>query len=118
MVYNFKKFNERLNISDLDDKTSSTIKYNLIFRLKEYRTYILSNIDIVDNKVIYKNFENIDIRIIKRELIQEFTETTYNNLDMDVFLNDINDILNLKEKNVRFLIIERFKKLYDIINKI
>lgn len=118
MIKKFKKFNERLNISDLDDKTSSTIKYNLLFRLKEYRTYILSNIDIVDNEIIYKNFNNIDIRTIKRELIQEFTETTYNDFNMDTFLNDINDILNLKEKNVRLLIIERFKKLYDVINKL
>ena len=33
MIYNFKKFNERLRISDLDENTASQIKNNLLLTI-------------------------------------------------------------------------------------
>jgi predicted hydrocarbon binding protein len=105
MIYNFKKFNEELKISDLDENTSSQIKDNLLFRLKEYRTSILLNMD-----------KKIDSKTIIRELNKEFTKELCDDLELEDFLNEINNILSLEDVTKR-MIRDHFKKLYDEINK-
>ena len=54
----YKKIVEEIWIEDMDEKSLKTLKQNLIFRLGEYRTYILSNIiyNFETNKVIYSHF--------------------------------------------------------------
>ena len=106
MIHNFKKFNEELKMSDLDDKTSKTIKANLLFRLKEYRTSILLNMD-----------EKTDTRTIFKQFTKEFTKELCDSLDIKEFLNEINNILK-KEDVTKRMVRDHFKKLYDKINKI
>ena len=58
MIPNFKKFiNEELHIQDMDVNSLNTLKRNLLFRLGEYKTYILSNIfyNLETNKIEYNN---------------------------------------------------------------
>ena len=104
MIYNFKKFNEELRISDLDEKTSKSIKDNLLFRLKEYRTSILLNMD-----------EKSDTRTILRQFTKEFTKELCDDLKMEEFLNEINEILK-KEDVTKRMIRDHFKLLYKKID--
>ena len=58
MISKFKNFiNEEVKIEKMDEKTLDSLKVNLMFRLGEYRTYILSNIEynLTTNKIEYKN---------------------------------------------------------------
>ena len=58
MIPNFKKFiNEELHIQDMDVNSLNTLKRNLLFRLGEYKTYILSNIvyNLETNKIQYNS---------------------------------------------------------------
>lgn len=67
MIIKFKNFiNEEVKIEKMDDKTIDSLKRNLMFRLGEYRTYILSNIEynLLINKIEYKNFDRIEIKVI------------------------------------------------------
>ena len=71
MIFNFNKFiSEELKIDKMDDATLEDTKSQLMFRLSEYRVYILANINynMLTNKIEYKNFDRIDIKVIMREL--------------------------------------------------
>jgi polyphosphate kinase len=117
-----KKFiqfiNEELRFDKMDDETRETIKANLIFRLTEYRTYILSNIeyDTKTNKIKYKNFENIDINAITRELENEFTKEAIEDLNINSFLRKLNQILDLKKRNTKKKIRDEFDDYIDSID--
>ena len=59
MLFRFNKFiNEEIRIEKMDEPTLISLKKNLMFRLGEYRTYILANIEynFTTNKVEYKKF--------------------------------------------------------------
>ena len=64
--------NEDLKIKDIDDKTLNTLENNFIDKLKEYKEYILSNIEVdpSTNKIKYKEFDklNSEIQQLKIEL--------------------------------------------------
>ena len=59
-----KKFNEEFKSKDLDKNTLETVKYNLLFKLKEYNQSILDDLE---------NYR-IDIRTMMREFENEFTK--------------------------------------------
>ena len=89
MIQNFNNFtNEELRLDKLDDKSLNQLKLNLVDRLSEYRNYILNNIvyNMVTNKVEYKEFENIDIITILRELNNEFTDEVVQDMNIESFL--------------------------------
>jgi polyphosphate kinase 2 len=118
MIYNFLKYiNEELKIDQMDDKTLDSIKRNLMFRLNEYKVYILSNIeyDFSTNKVIYKNFEKIDIPIILRELNNEFGDDFIKELNIEPFLRKLNQILELRKRNTKKKIRHEFENYYNSI---
>ena len=118
MIYNFLKYiNEELKIDEMDDKTLDSIKRNLMFRLNEYKVYILSNIeyDFSTNKVIYKNFEKIDIPIILRELNNEFGDDFIKELNIEPFLRKLNQILELRKRNTKKNIRHEFENYYNSI---
>ena len=99
MIIDFKKFNEEISISKLDDATLKDTKQQLMFRLGEYRTYILANINYngLTNKIEYKNFDRIDIKVIMRELVNEYTQEFVNELNIEAFLRKVNQILDLRK---------------------
>jgi polyphosphate kinase 2 len=118
MIMNFIKFNEEINISTLDEKTLKATVDNFKFRLNEYRTYILANIfyNLKTNKVEYKNFERIDIRVIMRELTNEFTSDFIQELNVETFLIKLNQILELRKRNTKRNIRESFNEYYQTID--
>ena len=117
MIIDFKKFNEEISISKLDDATLKDTKQQLMFRLGEYRTYILANINYngLTNKIEYKNFDRIDIKVIMRELVNEYTQEFVNELNIEAFLRKINQILDLRKRNTKKKVRESFDEYYQTI---
>lgn len=120
MIQNFNNFiNEELRIDKLDDKSLNQLKLNLMDRLSEYRTYILNNIvyNMATNKVEYKEFENIDIPTILRELNNEFTNEVVQDMNIETFLRKLNQILDLQKRNTKRRIREEFDEYYNSIEQ-
>lgn len=118
MIFNFNKFiNEEISISKLDDATLKDTKQQLMFRLGEYRTYILANIEynFTTNKIEYKNFDRIDIKVIMRELVNEYTQEFVNELNIEAFLRKVNQILDLRKRNTKKKVREAFDEYYQTI---
>jgi polyphosphate kinase 2 len=118
MIPNFKKFiNEELHIQDMDVNSLNTLKRNLLFRLGEYKTYILSNIvyNLETNKIQYTEFDSIDTRIMMRELSNEFTEEVIEELNIEAFLRKLNQLLELKKRNTKRKVREAFDDYYRSI---
>jgi polyphosphate kinase 2 len=118
MLKKFSSFlREELYIEDMDKNSVNTLKENILFRLNEYRTFILSNIiyNFETNKVEYKNFDHIDIKIIMRELTNEFTQEVVEELNIESFLRKLNQILELKKRNTKRKIREAFDDYYKYI---
>ena len=111
------KINEEVWIEDMDERSLSTLKQNLIFRLGEYRTYILANIiyNFETNKVEFRDFPTIDVKIVLRELTNEFTEEVVQELNIETFLRKLNQILELKKRNTKRKIREAFDDYYKSI---
>lgn len=118
MIFSFKKFNEEISISTLDEKTLKATVDNFKFRLNEYRTYILANINynFTTNKIEYKDFDKIDIKVIMRELINEYTEEFVQEINVETFLRKLNQILELKRRNTKRKIRESFDEYYQTID--
>jgi polyphosphate kinase 2 len=120
MISKFKNFiNEEVKIEKMDDKTIDSLKRNLMFRLGEYRTYILSNIEynLTTNKIEYKNFDRIEIKVILRELSNEFTQDVVEELNIEAFLRKINQILDLRKRNTKKKVRESFDSYYKGIEE-
>ena len=120
MIRKFKNFiNEEVKIEKMDDKTIDSLKRNLMFRLGEYRTYILSNIEynLLTNKIEYKSFDRIEIKVILRELSNEFTQDVVEELNIEAFLRKINQILDLRKRNTKKKVRESFDSYYKGIEE-
>jgi polyphosphate kinase 2 len=120
MLFRFNKFiNEEVRIEKMDETTLTTLKKNLMFRLGEYRTFILANIEynLTTNKIEYKNFDKIDIPVIIRELSNEFTTEIVEDLNIDSFLRKLNQIIELKKRNTKRKVREAFDEYYKTIEQ-
>jgi hypothetical protein len=120
MIKNFNFFvNEELRIDKMDLKTLETFKINLLTRLNEYRTYILANIEynLLTNKIEYKDFDRIDIKVIIRELSNEFSENVVKELNIETFLLKLNQILELKKRNTKKNIRQEFGSYFNSIEE-
>jgi polyphosphate kinase 2 len=118
MLNKFNNFlREELWIEDMDKTSLETLKKNLQFRLNEYRTSILSNIvyNFETNKIEFKEFDHIDIKVIMRELVNEFTEEVVQELNIEAFLRKLNQILELKKRNTKRKFREAFDDYYKSI---
>jgi len=118
MLNKFNNFlREELWIEDMDKTSVDTLKKNLQFRLNEYRTSILSNIvyNFETNKIEFKEFDHIDIKVIMRELVNEFTEEVVQELNIEAFLRKLNQILELKKRNTKRKFREAFDDYYKSI---
>jgi len=120
MLFRFNKFiNEEIRIEKMDEPTLISLKKNLMFRLGEYRTYILANIEynFTTNKVEYKKFDKIDINVIIRELSNEFTTEVIEELNIDSFLRKLNQIIELRKRNTKKKVREAFDEYYQTIEE-
>lgn len=104
--------NEDLKIKDIDDKTLNTLENNFIDKLKEYKEYILSNIEVdpSTNKIKYKEFDKLNIDTIVRELSNEFSDDFIRDINAEAFIRKINQILILKKSNTKKKIRESFSE--------
>lgn len=111
--------NEELKIQDMDEKTLEVVKQNLMSRLEEYRDSILSNIEynLSTQSVEYKNFDNVDIPVIIRELSNEFGQDLVEEINLEPFLRKVNQILDLKRKNTKKLVRESFTEYYKSVTE-
>lgn len=116
MRYN-NYMNEELKIKDIDDKTLNTLENNFIDKLKEYKEYILSNIEVdpSTNKMKYKEFDKLNIDTIIRELVNEFSEDFIKDINAESFIRKINQILILKKTNTKKKIREEFSEYNQTI---
>jgi len=111
MLKHIKSINEELRISDMNDGTISTMKYNLVNKLSEYREYILSNIryNTRTQEIEYTDFDNLEIDTILRELSNEFTEEFIEDINAKTFLQKINQLLVLKNTSIK----KNIRKSFD-----
>lgn len=116
-ILKYKQFNE-IKIEDLEPINLQTFKFNLLNRLKEYRTYILENIYIEDNKVKYKNFQNIDIESILDQLNAEFTKEFIDQLNILSFLRRIKSIMIMKRLTIKKDIRTAFTEYQNILDRL
>ena len=108
---------EELKIKDIDDKTLNTLESNFIDKLKEYKEYILSNIEVdpSTNKIKYKEFDNLNINTIIRELSNEFSDDFIKEINAESFIRKINQILILKKPNTKKKIRDSFTEYNQTI---
>ena len=118
MLRKFSQFiREEFRIEEMDEKSIQTLKQNLLFRLGEYRVAILSNIvyNFETNKIEYKEYDSIDIKIIMRELSNEFTDDVVRELNVESFLRKLNQILEIKKRNTKRKVRETFDGYFKSI---
>jgi polyphosphate kinase 2 len=110
--------NEELRIGKIDETSLSKLKENLLIKLREYKTYILSNVvyNLKTNKIEYKDFDTIDIPVIMRELDNEFTDEFIDELNIEQLLVKINQILELKERSTKKKIREEFENYFKSLD--
>lgn len=121
MLLKYKQFiKEELKISKIDNKTLDVLIGNVKYRLLEYKNYLLSNIEILDNKVFYKEFDRLEKRIIIRELNNEFTKEFIDDIKLENLLNNLENIYDEKDisikSKIRKLFREYFQYLENIVN--
>lgn len=120
MIVKFSHFiKEELKVSQINNRTLLVLKQNIKDKLIEYKTYLLTNIEVVNNMTIYRDFDRIDKRIIIRELRNEFTQEFIEELKLDKFIenldiiySDRNDIMI--KKKIRNLFREYFLYLNSV----
>lgn len=114
MLINFSHFNEELKINKMDIDELISVKDSIVERLEEYKESIIDNIqyDVRTNKISYKEFNNIDITLMIRELKNEFGSEVIDDLNIESFLRKIYQILDLKKRSTKKFIKEEFTEYY------
>ena len=116
-VYKFNEFiTERLKQDSIDSNTLKVLKQNLLIHLKEYKEYVLRNIFIKDNQVYFENFERIEVRIILRELHNEFTKEFIDDYKIKELLEYIDDLMKNSDLKIKTNIREKFYFYFDILS--
>jgi len=119
-LYKFIEFiKEGVRIDKMDSESVEKIKVNLLERISEYKNFILDNIvyDFKTNKVVYKDFETIDIDIILGELKSEFTSEVIEDLNIETLFRKLNQILELKRRDTKRNIRKQFDDFTNTINQ-
>ena len=116
-VYKFNEFiTERLKQDSMDPNTLKVLNQNLLIHLKEYKEYVLRNIFIKDNQVYFENFERIEVRIILRELHNEFTKEFIESYKIKELLEYIDDLMKNPDLKIKTNIREKFYFYFDILS--
>jgi polyphosphate kinase 2 len=112
-----RRINEEIKIREMDPKSLDTLKDNLLFRLKEIKDYILSNLvyNANTNKIEFKTFDKIDINAILAQLSNEFSEEVVQELNMEAFFRKINQIFELRKRNTKRKTREEFDIYFQSI---
>ena len=119
-LYKFIDFmKEELRIDKMDPKSLEQVKKKILKRINEYRNFILDNIeyDLKTNKIVYKDFEEIDVDLIMKELNTEFTPEVIEDLNIDTLLRKVNQLLELRRRNTKKNIRKQFDDFANTIDK-
>ena len=106
---------EELRIDKMNSEDLERIKIDLLKRIDEYKVFILNNIeyDLKTNKIIYKEFEEINVDLIITELKNEFGDEVIEDLNIDTLLRKVNQLLELKRRDTK----KNIRKQFDIFIK-
>ncbi len=98
---------------------NKSIKSDIISDLIEYKNFVINNIkyDFKSNKIIYKDFSNIDINLVISDLKKKFNSDVIDQINVKSFLQKIDQILQLKKRNTKRKIKEEFDSYIKSINK-
>ena len=119
-LYKFIDFiKEGLRIDKMNPEDLENIKINLLKRVNEYKIFLLNNIDydLRTNKIVYKDFESINVDLIIKKLNKEFTEEVVQDLNIDAFLRKVNQILELKRRNTKKNVRKQFEDFVNTIDE-
>ena len=117
-LYKFLDFiKEELRIDKMNPEDLEKIKVKLLQRINEYKVFLLNNIeyDLKTNKIVYKDFEEINVDLVIKKLNKEFTPEVIEDLNIETLLIKVNQILELKRRNTKKNIRKEFE---DFVNTI
>ena len=118
-LYKFIDFiKEGLRIDKMNPEDLENIKINLLKRINEYKFFLLNNIeyDLKTNKIVYKDFEEIDVDLVIKKLNKEFTPEVIEDLNIEALLMKVNQILELKRRNTKKNIRKEFEEFVNTID--
>lgn len=110
-----KRYTTFLIESTADELESEKTK--LVEELTSLKTYILNNIDYKDGKLIYYDWENIDVEKLMFEMEMKLGEDTLKHFNVETFLRKIYQIIELFQKNTKQNIEKEFKVYFDSLSK-
>ena len=110
---------EELRIDKMNSEDLERIKIDLLKRIDEYKVFILNNIeyDLRTNKIIYKEFEEINVDLIITELKNEFGDEVIEDLNIDTLLRKVNQLLELKRRDTKKNIRKQFDNFIKTIDQ-
>lgn len=100
---------EELSLSELNHRHLNQYIENLVYRLKEYENYMVEDAE---------KLKTIDVKIIFRELKNEFTDEFVKDIKLYSFIFNINEILRQNNKNPKRLITNTFKRYYAYLENL
>lgn len=112
-----QKYNNFINESKMSHSELEESKEKLMKELEMYKYFIASKISWKDNQVFYKDFENIDIDLILKDLIKKLGEEVVSIFNVETFLRKIHQILDLKQKSTKRNIRDEFIEYYISLDK-
>lgn len=103
-----KQFNSFIN----EGKKNKKVDKKFISALEDYKDYIISNIMLKNGKVNYSDFDNIDVKLICKELKKKFSKEIVEYFNVEPFFRKISQILELKSKRTKEKIENEFNEYY------
>ena len=92
-------------------------KDQLVSELEKLKTYILDNIEFKDGKLIYYEFENIEIDKLLKEFKSKVGEDIVDSFNVEAFFRKVYQILDLFQKDTKKTIEKEFKSYVDSLDK-
>lgn len=115
-IYRYEELLEKLKPDSIDPKTLKVLKQNLVIRLKEYKEYILSNIFIEKNVVYFSSFNRLNIRVMLRQLNNEFSEEFIENYKVKDLLEYIDELMKEPKTNIKSKIRDKFYSYFNLLS--
>jgi len=111
-----RKYLTFINEANLPENLEDS-KDKLTDELEQYKNFIISKIGWKDNKVFYKDFENIDTEMILSDLKKKLGEEVVEIFNVEQFLIKIHQILDLRQKSTKRNVRDEFIEYYISLNK-
>jgi polyphosphate kinase len=108
--------NEELEFELPKDKLNK-IQKNFCKELNKYKIFITENIKEKQGRLVYKDFDNIDISMIMKNLKKEFGKDIVVFFNVEAFLRKIHQLLDLKKKRTKEKIEQAFDHYYESLEE-